>query len=193
MCMANANTHHDGHGRFVRVIENAELDREAARLYQRFSSYSEVARVQGVEVSTVQRRVARALAGEPDDNIALARKVSLARLNAMAVIAQGIAEEEFLAHSNGRVVGIQDDQGHFVPLRDRGPNLAAVDRLRQIEDQRNRLLGTYAPVSARLEVVPTDVIERLIADNERLIAAAEAELGIGPSVPELLEGTSGEG
>jgi hypothetical protein len=68
-----------------------------------------------------------------------------------------------------------------------------VDRLRQIEDQRNRLLGTYAPVSARLEVVPADVIERLIADNERLIAAAEAELGIGPSVPELLEGTSGEG
>ena len=135
----------------------------------------------------------RALVGEPDDNIALARKVSLARLNAMAVIAEGIAEEEFLVHSNGRVVGIQDDEGHFVPLRDRGPNLAAVDRLRQIEDQRNRLLGTYVPVSARLEVVPADVIQRLIEDNERLIAAAEAELGIGPSAPELPESTSGEG
>jgi hypothetical protein len=67
-------------------------------------------------------------------------------------------------------------------LTDVGPNLAALDRLRQIEDQRNRILGIYAPTAARVEVVPTDVIEALIAQNEALIRAAERELGIAPVI-----------
>jgi hypothetical protein len=125
----------------------------------------------------------RALVGEPDDSVALAKKVALARLNAQAIIAQRIAEAEFVAHSNGLVVTLEGQ-----PLVDVAPNLAALDRLRAIEDQRNRILGIYAPTAARVEVVPADVLERLVAENEALIRAAERELGLAPLVPELPKG-----
>src|ERR1019366_5687592 len=118
------------HGQFTRAIGQVDIDREAARLYQRFSSYTEVARVQGCPVSTARDRVRRALTGEPDDDTTLVKRVALARLNAQAVIAQGIAESEFFAHSNGRVVYFDGK-----PLIDVGPNLAAIDRLQRIEDQ----------------------------------------------------------
>ena len=99
-----------------------------------------------------------------------------------------------VAHSNGRVVGLEDPvTGEWRPLVDVAPNLAALDRMRQIEDQRCRILGLFAPTAARVEVVPTDVIERLIADNEALIRAAERELGLVPSTSELPEGTSDQG
>jgi hypothetical protein len=181
--MANARTRHDGRGRFVRTIDHVEQDREAAVLYQRFASYSEVGRVQGVDTATAYRRVQRALYLEPDDTTEAARRVALARLNAMALIAQQVAEEDHIAHSNGRVIYVENKAGERVPLRDRGPNLAALDKLRKIEDQRNRILGTYAPTATRLEVVPAEVIERLIADQKRKIGALEIELGIEPGAP----------
>jgi hypothetical protein len=131
------------------------------------------------------------MASIPDDSTVLAKRVALTRLTAMAQIAQAVAEEEHLAHSNGRIVGIMDEAtGVFTPLRDRTVNLAAIDRLARIEDQRARLQGTYAPTSARVEVIPSDVVEALIAQNEAAIAAAERELGLVPSTPELPEGTS---
>ena len=179
-----------GKGRYVRSLENVENDREAARLYTRFSSYQQVADVMGIDIAAAYRRVQRALHSEPLDDSATAKRVALARLNAQAVIAQRIAEQDFLAHSNGRVVGLNEtnpETGEQIPnswhpLTDVGPNLAALDRLRQIEDQRNRILGIYAPTAARVEVVPTDVIESLIAQNEALIRAAERELGIAPVI-----------
>jgi len=110
----------------------------------------------------------------------------------MAQIAQAVAEEEHLAHSNGRIVGVMDEAGVFIPLRDRTVNLAAIDRLARIEDQRARLQGTYAPTSARVEVIPSDVLEALIAQNEAAIAAAERELGLVPSALEPPEGEPGD-
>jgi alkylated DNA nucleotide flippase Atl1 len=190
--MANARAHHDGRGRFVRVLENAELDREAAVLYQRYSSYRQVAEIQHCDVATAHRRVERAMASIPDDSTVLAKRVALARLTAMAQIAQAVAEEEHLAHSNGRIVGVMDEAGVFIPLRDRTVNLAAIDRLARIEDQRARLQGTYAPTSARVEVIPSDVLEALIAQNEAAIAAAERELGLVPSALEPPEGEPGD-
>lgn len=171
------------HGRFTRSIEQLDIDREAANLFQRFSSYTEVAEVQRCPVSTARDRVRRAIAGEPNGDTALVKKVALARLNAQAVIAQRIAEQEFVAHSNGRVVGLEDPAtGQWRPLVDVGPNLAALDRLRQIEDQRCRILGLFAPTAARVEVVPTDVLERLVTENEAMIRAGEVELGLGPAL-----------
>lgn len=57
---------------------------------------------------------------------------------------------------------------------------ATLDRLQRISDQRNRLIGTYAPLTTRVEVIPAEVVERMIAENERLIAQAEKELGLSP-------------
>jgi hypothetical protein len=149
-----------------------------------------VAQVQGCNTSTAYRRVQRALQCEPSDTIETARRVALARLDAWGAMAQRIAEEDHVARSNGRVIYIENEAGELVPLLDRGPNLAALDRLRQIADQRNRILGIYAPSTVRLEVVPQEVIERLIAENERKIAAMEIELGIRPSRSELPPGAS---
>jgi hypothetical protein len=175
----------DGNGRFCRSLEQVDEDREAARLYARLSSYTKVAEAQGCNVATAFRRVQRAFAGEPDDSTEVARKVSLARLAAMATLVQDVAEETHLAHSNGRIVGLLDgESGVFTPLLDRSVNLAAVDRLLRIEDQRARLLGSYAATRARVEVVPSDVVERLIAENEAMIRVAEIELGLPSSLPE---------
>jgi hypothetical protein len=104
----------------------------------------------------------------------------LARLNEQAAIALEIAESEHIVHSNGRIVTIRDEEGREVPLRDCLPNLQALDRLLRIEGQRNRLLGLYAPATTRVEVIPTEVIEAVIAENERAIAAMEKELGLQP-------------
>lgn len=170
----------NGRGSFTKSIAQRDLDREAARLYQRYSSYREVAGLMGCEVSTVFARVQRALYDEPSDDVATAKRVALNRLDAQAAIAQAIAEEEHPAVSHGHVVYAEDESGHRVRLFDRMPNLAALDRLHRIEDQRHRLLGTYAPFRSRVEVIPAEVIEARIAENEKLIAIAERELGLGP-------------
>ena len=85
----------------------------------------------------------------------------------MGRIAQQVAEEEHVAHSNGRIIYVKDEAGEPVPLRDRLPNLQALDRLARIEDQRNRLLGTYAPTAARLEIVPQELVEELVRGTKR--------------------------
>jgi hypothetical protein len=173
----------NGKGRWTRSVEQHERDQEAARTYARFSSYSAGARHLDIPIQTFYSRVQRAIEGEPDNSVAAARTIALARLSSMATVARAIAEEEHLAHSNGRIITIRDDQGHDVPLPDRLPNLQAIDRLLRIEDQRNRLLGLYAPTMTRLEVIPADVIEAAIAQNERTIAALEKELGLQPGAP----------
>ena len=170
----------NGRGRFSRGIEQQHLDQEAALLYARFNSYTETGKHLGIPVSTAYDRVQRALRAEPDNDIATAKRIALARLDAMAKIAQEVAEEEHLAHSNGRLLYVTDEAGVKAPLADRLPNLQALDRLQRIEDQRNRLLGTYAATAARIEIVPRDVVERMVRENEKQIAALERELGLAP-------------
>ena len=60
------------------------------------------------------------------------------------------------------------------------PNLAALDRLDRIEDQRHNLLGTYASYRSRIEVIPAEVIEARIAENEEMIRRLERDLGLQP-------------
>jgi hypothetical protein len=174
----------NGRGSFTKSIGQRDLDREAARLYQRYSSYREVAALMGCEVATAFNRVRRALYDEPTDDIAVAKRIALNRLDAQAVIAQAIAEEEHPAVSHGHVVYAEDAAGNRVRLRDRMPNLAALDRLHRIEDQRHRLLGTYSPLKSRVEVIPAEVIEARVRENEAMIAAIERELGLGSGTNE---------
>jgi hypothetical protein len=161
-------------------MEQRDLDREAARLYQRYSSYREVAALLNCEVATAFNRVQRALYDEPSDDVAMAKRVALNRLDAQAAIAQAIAEEEHPAVSHGHVVYAEDECGNRTALYDPMPNLAALDRLHRIEDQRHRILGTYAPNSARVEVVPEDVVRARVEENELMIARLERELGLRP-------------
>jgi hypothetical protein len=175
-----ASAQRNGRGRFAKGIVQMRLDQEAAQLFARFNSYSEMARQLNIPLSTAYDRVQRALKAEPDNDTASAKKVALARLDAMAKIAQQVAEEEHVARSNGRVIFVKDEAGEPVPLHDRLPNLQALDRLARIEDQRNRLLGTYAPTAARLEVVPSELVEELVRRNEEQIAALEKDLGLPP-------------
>jgi hypothetical protein len=170
----------NGRGKFTKSIEQRDLDREAARLYQRYSSYREVAALLNCEVATAFNRVQRALYDEPSDDVAMAKRIALNRLDAQAAIAQSIAEEEHPAVSHGHVVYAEDEQGSRRALYDTMPNLAALDRLHRIEDQRHRILGTYSPLRSRIEVIPQEVVEARIAENERLILIAERELGLRP-------------
>jgi hypothetical protein len=102
------------------------------------------------------------------------------QLDAEARMALKIAESPHIAHSNGRVITLKDPQtGKDQVILDDLPNLQALDRLLRIRDQRAKLLGTYAPNSTRIEVIPADVVEARVAENERMIAEAERSLGIG--------------
>jgi hypothetical protein len=139
-----------------------------------------VARELGIPTSTAYDRVQRALCAEPDNDVVSARRVALARLDAMGKIAQRVADEEHVAHSNGRVLYITDEDGGKALLPDRLTNLQALDRLQRIEDQRNRLLGTYAPTAARIEIVPREVVEQMVRENEEQIATLERDLGLPP-------------
>lgn len=178
----------DGRGRMVRSVSQRRKDEYAAELYERLRSVRKVAAELGISVGGAHERIKRGIHGEPENDLATSKRIALARLDDMAIIAAEVAREVHIAHSNGRVIMIdqvdeQTGEIRRMPLRDRLPNLQAIDRLQRIEDQRNRILGTYAPVQARVEVVPAELIENLLAENERRIRQSEAELGVDPDEP----------
>ena len=69
-----ASAQRNGRGRFAKGIVQQKLDQEAAQLFARFNSYTEMARHLGIPVSTAFDRVQRALKAEPDNDVATARK-----------------------------------------------------------------------------------------------------------------------
>lgn len=88
------------------------------------------------------------------------RALALERLDALSRAAVAVLERAHVVVSHGRI--ITDDEGE--PLRDDGPELAAVKTLIDIEQRRARLLGLDAPQkldttmagSVRYEVVGVD-------------------------------------
>jgi hypothetical protein len=89
------------------------------------------------------------------------RALALERLDALSRATVTVLERLHVVVSHGRI--IRDDDGK--PLRDDGPELAAVARLIDIEQRRARLLGLDAPQrldattagTVRYEIVGTDM------------------------------------
>jgi hypothetical protein len=136
----------NGKGRFVRSVDSAERDREAARMRTQGHPYREIADTLGyADEAGAHRAVAKILKETVQEAADELRKVEVERLDALLQVAWDVMMREHVAVSGGKVVTVADDEGNEVPLRDDGPTLAALDRVIKIADRRAALLGLDAP------------------------------------------------
>ena len=135
-----------GKGRFVRSLDNAERDRQAARLRTQGMPYREIAEQLGYhDEGSAHRAVSKILRETVQEAADELRKVEVERLDALLQVAWNVMMREHVAVSSGKIVMVADDEGNEVPLRDDGPTLAALDRVIKIADRRAALLGLDAP------------------------------------------------
>ncbi len=76
------------------------------------------------------------------------RQHALDRLNDLSVKARTVLDRLHVTVHNGQIVLSSDGE----PLRDDGPELAAIKTLLSIEDRRSKLLGLDAPVKVESNV-----------------------------------------
>lgn len=146
-----------GSGRFVKSIETAKRDGEAAQLRANGKTYDQIATELGFSDRSLARRaVERALAAavrEPADEL---RQLELIRLDALWVEAVKVMTTEHITVNNGRVIEVDG-----IPLKDDGPTLQAIDRLLKIMERRAKLIGLDS--AAKVEVLSVDALDREIA------------------------------
>ena len=124
--------------RFVRTLETAERDAEAARLRGRGLSFAEIGKQLGMSRQSATVAVKRALADVVGEVAGEVRDIELGRLDTLHLV--------------------RDADGR--PLEDSMPRLAAIDRIVKVMERRVRLLGLDAPVKQDVRV--TDVLDEQI-------------------------------
>lgn len=132
-------------GRFIRSLDGAERDAEAARLRTRGLSYDAIGEQLGLDKGNAYRAVQRALQATVQEPAEELRQLELARLDDMWAAVLEVLEAKHFTVSQGRIVYYGD-----VPLADDAPVLAAVDRLLRIQERRAKLLGLDAPAKAEV-------------------------------------------
>ena len=157
-------------GRYVRSNAEIEHDARAAELRGEGLSYHAIARELGVSKSSAYDAVQRAFRDTLSEPAEQARAVELARLEEAHDAALAVLLREHVTVSHGRIIVGDDGQ----PLIDDGPVLAAIDRIRALSESRRKLLGLDAPQA--MEVTVND-LDRLIAETEQRLAAAESKTG----------------
>lgn len=160
-----------------RTIDTARRDGEAAALRAKRWSYDRIATELGYhDRSHARKAVQRAILATVREAGEEARALELEQLDRMAEACWVIIEKIHYAHSQGRVIKLDD-----VPLLDDGPTLAAIDRLLKIQERRSKLLGLDAPVTIRH--LTEDVVDAEIRELEARLAgrasAGEAATSAG--------------
>lgn len=131
---------HGPNGDFIRTVEQAERDAEAARLRSRSMSYRQIAREMGVDVHTAHDMVKRALADVVRESAEATIANESAKLDYLEAQALAVLERDHVVVSNGRVM--RDGDGKA--LLDDGPKLAAIGHLRALSESRRKLFGADA-------------------------------------------------
>lgn len=149
-----------GKGRFVRTIDNAERDAQAARLMTMAFDYGEIAQQMGyADRSGAFRAVQRALLATVAEPAAHLRVIEVARLDIALRKAWDVMCARHIVVNQGRVV-CDPDSGE--PLTDHGPVLAAINTVIKISESRRKLLGLDAPT--RHEVITPEQIEAAVIE-----------------------------
>lgn len=158
-----------GRGRFVKSIETAKRDAEAAKLRSEGKTYDQIAEaLEFSDRSLARRAVERALAAtvrEPADEL---RQLELIRLDALWVEAVKVMTTEHITVNNGRVIEVDG-----VPLKDDAPTLQAIDRLLKIMERRAKLVGLDSPT--KVEVLSVDALDREIERLTAELGSSEAD------------------
>lgn len=159
----------------------AQLDKDsrALDLYLEGKKYQQIADEIGwksasTAVMAVQRALSDRRVSELDqvDNFAIALE-SLQQ--AIAKHEAIVAATHFVTSTTGKLVCGPDGE----PLVDSAPAQRSLTELRHLYDQRNKLLGNYAPSRQAVQVVTDDVLQKEIDQ----LTAEIAERGKGTAVP----------
>lgn len=151
-------------GEYVRTIEAAERNAEAARLHATGWSYTRIAERYKVSKRHAVRMVQAALAdaGKQDREAALA--IELAKLDGYEHALLEVLTRHHVTVNNGRVITLNG-----TPLLDDGPVVVAVAGLLRVSERRSKLRGLDAPARQTVTVITEDAVD---AELRRL----EAEL-----------------
>lgn len=160
-----------GDGKFVRTVEAAARDAEAARLRERGCTYRQIAAELGyADAGEAHHAVSRAFAAIPMDGVAELRAQMLAQLDYATREAIKVLEARHVTVSNGKVVTLNGE-----PVLDDAPALQAIDRLLRIQERKADLVpGLKAP--KRMEVVTLDWLDAQIATLSAEVDARAGEL-----------------
>lgn len=159
-------------GKYIRSPETAERDAYAASLRAKGYSYRAIAEDMGVDPTTAHEAVQRALRAVVQEPAEDAKRLELERLDeqllrydGMRAMVMRTLENRHYTVSSGKLICLDEE-----PLEDDGFVLQAADRLRQIEEskqkvaeRRARLLGLDAPqrVSVDAENIGREIGELL--------------------------------
>lgn len=163
-------------GRFIRTLDSAARDAEAAWLRSRGLSFRQIAANLGYEnESGAYKAVQRALAAVPVENVDELRAVQGAQIDALTAKAIEVLESTHYAYTqHGELVrgpeGPNGEPGQ--PLIDDMPILHAIDRLIRLAERRAKLMGLDAP--SRHEVTTLDYLDAQIRDAAAELARAQA-------------------
>jgi hypothetical protein len=162
-------------GKFVRSVETAKRDAEAARLRSRGRTYPQIAEELGYcDKSAAHHAVARVFDGFKVEARDLLIKIELDKLDMMTRAVIDVLEAEHYVVSDGRIVYLGDKE-----LLDHAPVLHAVAALLRVAERRAKLLGLDAP--KRVEVSDTTPdLDAAVRD----LAAELAAAGRGTQVPQ---------
>ena len=162
---------------WVENPETAERERRAVEMRTAGATYREIGEELGVNPSSAFRMVRRALDRVPAEAVGDLRSLQLVRLEELWRKLAGILEE---AADN--------------PER----QFRTIDTMLKVLVREARLMGLDAPPKRVVEVVTDELLQKLIAEERRAIAAQQALLdslgddGRGPDVEAEVEAPSGE-
>lgn len=156
------NNAKDGKGRFMRSVQAAQRDAEAARLRSEgHTLQSIVDRLGFHDRAAASRAIAKVYAETVTQPVEEIRARDLATLDELEARAWEVLRAKHVTVSHGKVVDIDG-----VPLADDAPVLNAIDRVLKVQDRRAKLLGLDAPTRAKVELTDTVTaeIQRLAAE-----------------------------
>lgn len=169
-----------GDGKFIRAIDQAQKDGDAARLRGRGWSYQRIAdELDYCDKAAAYRAVQRVLLETVAEPAAELRQLEMQRLDALYEAALEVLERRHITVSNGKVV--YDELGSTV--LDDGPVIQAITACLRVQERRAKLLGLDAPT--RMELVSVDVVDAAIRDLE-----AELARRVAPGSPVPVEGAA---
>lgn len=138
-----------------RTLAAREKDARALLLRQRGLSPEHIAKEMGWDsTGSVTRAIQRSLADSVAESVDEIRMIESARLDDIMRIALKVAlEKHYHVAANGRVA---ENPVTGEPLLDYGPNIQAVNSLRQISESRRKLLGADSAIKHSITIDQID-------------------------------------
>ena len=149
-----------GHAYNLNEAQVAERNKTIWQLRLEGKSQAAIAEEVGLSQSQISRILDEMAENHSSEELDKYFILQLNRIEAMVEATWRMAQAEYLAHGNGKL--IRDNDGN--PIVDVSPNLAAYARYMDALKELNKMKGLYAPekkeVSGQVDLAP-EIMERL--------------------------------